>query len=173
MSTQESSQARLTQHESAGRTWTIAAYSAITEALTTALHEEQTIRAKLLQQYGPSLDMKAARGFDIGDDIFSNPFCDRLRNVPKEIQAGSALREGVKVEMIDPLTGRPEQHYPGYHRKHWYFRVGTEVVDPTAGQYVNLDQAIQEHPELFVGRILVATPEDAREKLGINYSFEF
>ncbi len=56
----------------------------------------------------------------------------------------------------------------------YYAKDTNLVIDPTAGQWGDskgnyLSTLIQHHPDLFVGRILVATPEEIQEKLGWEY----
>ena len=56
----------------------------------------------------------------------------------------------------------------------YYARGHNLVIDPTAGQWGDpegkqLTELIKQHPKLFVGRILVATPEEIKAELGWEY----
>lgn len=91
------------------------------------------------------------------NDPFSNSVCEMLvANFPED-------------QLEDVKKVFSEVNKSGVTVGHAYFLKGKFVIDPTFGQFVSLDTAIEQHPELFEGRVLVASKAEIAEKFNIVY----
>jgi hypothetical protein len=150
---------RISLHLSAARNWAHAVSPAVEEILRMALEKEKLIRVELINKYG-SIDGR--RLFEINEDIYSNPFCDSLADLPPN-----------KLLEVDPVVCKViVSNYRYSYRKvpfHLCFRLGETLIDPTFGQFVDINLAIKEYPASFVGKIMVGTIEEAGRKFGVSY----
>lgn len=118
-----------------------------------------TITAQLLQNRG--------RATNPNGDLFSMNLCtEATQYIPASALAQSGL--------TPKLTWVTAGHHNALHGILEDPATGT-IVDPTCGQWTNdstgrrLTELIRTNPTLFVGRVLVATPEEIEEKLGWKY----
>lgn len=92
-------------------------------------------------------------------DVNSNPYCYIwMRSFPEAELAPARIRV-LAVEVVS--TGEKIGHS--------FFQFGNVIVDPTFGQFLDLDKAIDEHPESFVGRVLVDTSDNIEKKFGVRF----
>lgn len=132
----------------------------IDRALSDSLDKEQKLLQSLREQYG---DRPGLRPFQTTEDIYSNPFCDILKQFDgRELNGALVKQVGVRIK----VDGQKDRVI----NTHYIFRLNEYVVDPTFGQFVDLDKAISEHPELFINRILVATSEQVLDNFGVQYT---
>ena len=142
------------------RDWLQVYRNEIDKALTDSLEKEENLLRSLREEYG---DRPGLRPFQITKDIYSNPFCDILKQFEGRKLNGALVKQvGVRVKKDgenDRIIGT-----------HYIFRLNDFVIDPTFGQFVDLDKAISEHPEFFVNRILTATSEQILDSFGVQYT---
>lgn len=131
----------------------------IEELLANALKKETLLVQSLREQYG---DKPGLRPFSTVEDIYSNPFCDNLKIFSDTDLQGALVKQvGVRIRMDGQTEKKVGLHY--------IFRLPPFVIDPTFGQFVNLDKAISQHPKLFSERILVATDQEVQDAFGLSY----
>ena len=100
---------------------------------------------------------------------YSSSICAlAIQDFPAEKLANGMKMNYVNVEgtFIDKL-GRSKKDKVD----HFVWTYGHFIIDPTFGQFVNLDEAIARNPQLFEERVLVATADEAMKNFGIKYDF--
>ncbi len=124
------------------------------ESLITALNKSRESILEVFKKNPDLLDYLNSPG----EDAFSSPICGPLmKHFPD-----SLLGEANKI-----LSGAGKQ---GREINHAFFMLGNYIIDPTFGQFIpELDKSISEHPELFEGRILVATSKEIQTIFNLNY----
>lgn len=141
------------------------------QSIDGAFADKRAILKEKIALLAPQIEIvlraAAKRYHQKGGDVYSQRYC-------LEVVEGLGRKqlEDAKIEPADFLItledGRSDIHSAFFHR-------ATEiVVDCTSGQYFDasgrgLSEMIKRFPELYVGRVLVATPQEIQKKIGITY----
>lgn len=129
---------------------------------------QRTLDAKLAQYLGMTRQ-EALEKEGLSADLNSNRFCGAwVRHVPENVlvsmqKIGAMYPGETKVRFKDPSTGKQTE------RGHTYLTCGRVIIDAVFGQFIDLDKAIAEHPNLFVNRVFVGTKKEAARAFRLKY----
>lgn len=132
---------------------TIAGFSAtINHVLAERWLSESSRLQSIIREYG-SPDGRFL--YTLREDLYSNPFCDALLNIPELDQLQLArfrvISNGRQISL------------------HYAYNLGIVVADPTFGQFVDLEAANSNRPQDFINGIYVGTFDDAVRYYGVEY----
>jgi hypothetical protein len=140
------------------KNWVLQHIPHIESLLQSEFNISLEVREKILNEGG---DIYARFPFQIKNDLYSNPFCHLWKDLEPD-----NLAENMEVNkfLVEKTDG-------SIVPCHYAFSSSHILIDPLFGQFLDLDEAISAHPNLFVGRILVATWDQIKDSFGIEYVF--